>query len=294
MPLPGEMTVERIIEHLTLDGYCIIPEVIPYDEVGAIHDSLAETALAQGRLHGLDVKIAQQPPPHPLAGDPSTYGYGPTYGLLSLNQSFAPYLADDRIVGTLKAFWGPYVRITWIKGELTTPGFQRSGWHADQPFNQKGTLRVFAPYGDAVIHLSSVWMLSDFTEENGGTLVVPGSHRANNNPTGGNGIDVMSPYPTEKQAIGKAGDVLLFDSRTWHAAGANTTNQPRLAIAVRYAPWWFNLDYLMPPDSPEKQRLAEEIGRPVEEFSGGEPTLTPDSFEALPAQVKPLLRHWVR
>ena len=115
--------------------------------------------------------------------------------LLSLNQSFAPYLADERIVGTLKSFWGPYVRITWIKGELTTPGFQRGGWHADQPFNQKGTLRVFAPYGDAVIHLSSVWMFSDFTAENGGTLVVPGSHRASNNPTGGNGIDADESLP---------------------------------------------------------------------------------------------------
>ena len=63
---------------------------------------------------------------------------------------------------------------------------------------------------------------------------------------------------------------------------------------MRYAPWWFNLDYLMPPDSPEKQRLAEEVGRPVEEISGGEATLTPDSFAVLPAPVKPLLRHWVR
>ena len=34
MTLPGEMTVERIIEHLKLDGYCIIPEVIPYDRGG--------------------------------------------------------------------------------------------------------------------------------------------------------------------------------------------------------------------------------------------------------------------
>ena len=194
----------------------------------------------------------------------------------------------------MEALLGEHVRVSFTTAQINFPGNKREGWHADQPFNQKGTLRVFAPYGDAVIHLSSVWMLSDFTEENGGTLVVPGSHRASNNPTGGNGIDAMSPYPTEQQAIGKAGDVLLFDSRTWHAAGANTTDQPRLGLAVRYAPWWFNLDYLMPPDSPEKQRLAEEVGRPVEELSGGEATLTSDIFEALPAPVKPLLRHWVR
>ena len=36
MTLPGAMTVERIVEHLKLDGYCVIPEVIPYDKVGAI------------------------------------------------------------------------------------------------------------------------------------------------------------------------------------------------------------------------------------------------------------------
>lgn len=58
MTVKGEMTVERIVQHLKLDGYCIIPEVIPYDKVGMIRDSLAETALEQGRLHGLDVKIA--------------------------------------------------------------------------------------------------------------------------------------------------------------------------------------------------------------------------------------------
>ena len=294
MTLPGDLTVERIVEHLKLDGYCIIPEVIPYDKVGAIAESLSQTALEQGRRHGLDVKIAQQVSSGPKAGDPNSYGYGPTYGLLNLNQSFAPYLADDRIVATLKAFWGPYVRITWIKGEFSPPGRHRGGWHADQPFNQGGTVRVFAPYGDAVIQLSSVWMLSEFTEENGGTLVVPGSHRANNNPTGGNGIDRMRPYPTEKQAIGKAGDVLLFDSRTWHAPAANSTDQPRLGLAVRYAPWWLNLDYLMPPGSPEKERLAEEVGLPVAELSDGEPTLTPSIFEALPEKVKPLLRHWVR
>ena len=54
MTLPGELTVERIIEHLKLDGYCIIPEVVPYDQVGAVRDSLEATALEQGRLHGLD------------------------------------------------------------------------------------------------------------------------------------------------------------------------------------------------------------------------------------------------
>lgn len=287
-------TVDQIVEHIKLDGFCIIPEVIPYDKAGAIYESLIETALEQGRLHGLDPKVQGQSESLSKAGDRATHGFGPTYGLLTLNQSIAPYLADDRIIDTLKTFWGPYVRITWIKGEFNAPGHQRTGWHSDQPFNQGGTMRVFAPYQDALMHMSSVWMLSPFTEETGATLVVPGSHRSTNNPTGGNGIDRMAPYPTERQAIGNAGDVLLFDSRTWHAAATNHSDKPRLGIAIRYAPWWFNLDYLMPPGTPEKERLAEEIGKSAEELGRGEPTLASAVFESLSEEVKPLLRHWVR
>ena len=286
------LSVEQIVEHIKLDGFCIIPEVIPYDKVGAINDGMIETALEQGRLHGLDGKVARQQ--GMMAGDPSTYGFGPTYGLLTLNQSIAPYLADDRIIDTLKAFWGPYVRITWIKGEFSEPGHQRSGWHSDQPFNAGGKLRVFAPYQDALIHMSSVWMLSPFSEHTGATLVVPGSHRSPTNPTAGNGIDRMAEYPTEKQAIGNAGDVLLFDSRTWHAAGHNQSDKPRMGIAIRYAPWWFNLDYLMPAGTPEKKRLAEATGLSEEELGGGEPTFSPELFGTLPEKVKPLLAHWVR
>jgi hypothetical protein len=75
-----------------------------------------------------------------------------------------------------------------------------------------------------------VWMLSDFTEENGGTLVVPRSHRWNS----ASDVDreaMASPIP----ATGPAGTILMMDGRTMHATGANGTDQPRPALITYYA-----------------------------------------------------------
>ena len=281
----GNEKVADIVQHIKQDGFCIIREVIPYEVVDSVRESVEATALAQGRELGVDNKLNQQG----LISE--RYAYGPTYGLLSYNQSFAPYLADDRIISTLKSFWGPHVRITWIIGEFNPPGYKRGGWHSDQPFNQGAALKIDAPYGDAVIHLSSVWMLSPFTKNTGATYAAPGSHRSSNNPTGNNGIDRNCPYPTEIQALGNAGDVFLFDSRLWHASGTNNSNETRFGMAVRYAPWWFNLDYLLPNSEPEKHRLSKETGVVLGE---GEPTIPQEIYETLPEDLKPLVFHSVR
>ena len=110
------------------------------------------------------------------------------------------------------------------------------------------------------MQLSTLWMLLDFTVENGGTLIVSGSHRTRDNPTGSLGVDRFEPYRTEMQVTGTAGSVLLFDSRLWHATAANKSDSLRVAMVVRYAPWWLNLDILM-TGSEERKRIVEEPGR---------------------------------
>ena len=72
-------------------------------------------------------------------------------------------------------------------------------------------------------------------------------------------MDPLAPSSREMQACGKAGSVLVFDSRLWHATAPNRTDRPRVGMAVRYAPWWLNLDVLM-PGSDERKRMVEETG----------------------------------
>ena len=55
-------------------------------------------------------------------------------------------------------------------------------------------------------------------------------------------MDVGETFPTEINVTGPTGSVLLFDSRLWHSTSPNETDAPRVALAVRYAPWWLNLE----------------------------------------------------
>ena len=264
------MNVDEILQRLKLDGWCIVPDVIPADKVGAVRESVQNTA-------------------GDIGGYARTKGVSASKGLLASDQSFAPYLADPRIVGTVEALFGPHVRISFTTAIINNPGNERGGWHSDWPFNQNNAGHVPAPYPDAVMHMTTLWMLSPFTGENGGTLIVPGSHRSDNNPTGGNGVDASAPYPTEMQATGDAGSVLIFDSRLWHAGAPNLSAEPRVGMAVRYAPWWLNLDVLM-PGSDERKRMVDEAGGHDNEV----PPVSSKVFEQLPQDLKPLMRHWVR
>lgn len=66
--------------------------------------------------------------------------------------------------------------------------------------------------------------LTDYFEENGGTNFIVGSHREHNIP---------ETYQVEAPTV-EAGSYMLFDSMTFHKAGANKTDNPRIGINNMY------------------------------------------------------------
>lgn len=262
--------LERILKHLQIDGWSVVEGVIAADEVGAVRADAEAVTAAQGVSR--------------------TYrGVHSARGILDGVSSFVPYLSDQRVLGVAASWFGPHVRISYTNTLITHPGNRRGGWHADWPYNQEKAGHIPAPYADFPVQLSSLWMLSDFTLANGGTLIVPGSHRTSNNPTGTIGVDRFEPYPTEMQVTGPAGSVLVFDSRLWHATASNTSDGLRVGMVVRYTPWWLNLGVLM-PGSEQRQRMVEEPGLEENEV----PSVPTEVYEKLPEKVRPLYRHWVR
>lgn len=81
------------------------------------------------------------------------------------------------------------------------------------------------------IVINALWALSDFTEANGATRFVPGSHRLDHAPE--YGADIASV-----PAIMPAGSILLIDSALWHGAGTNTTGERRYALSCSYCAGW--------------------------------------------------------
>jgi hypothetical protein len=103
-----------------------------------------------------------------------------------------------------------------VHGRNPGAGGGQQGLHADRPDGRRGGVEA----------LTAIWMLDDFTAENGATRVVPGTHHA--------GRAVPRPlaqpdrrHPDEVVVTGRAGDVLVFDGHLWHSARRNTTTGPR-------------------------------------------------------------------
>ncbi|MDE0218869.1 MAG: phytanoyl-CoA dioxygenase family protein [Spirochaetaceae bacterium] len=266
------MTLEQMRQRMYVDGWCVIEDVIPPSDIDDVHDSVLRTVDTYK---------------HTRKNAPANIGA--VSGMIVYDQSFAPYLAEPRLLGLAESLLGTDLRISFNSSIVNYPGNERSQWHADWPFNQKNAGHIPAPYPDAVCHLTTLWMLTDFTEENGGTLIVSGSHRSSDNPSGGVEVPPFEPYPTEVCVTGRPGSVVVCDSRLWHAAGANRSTAPRVGLAVRYAPWWLNLEVLR-PGSPDRQRILDANPDLTENEV---PPVPRDVFEGLPPRVQPLFQHWV-
>ena len=95
----------------------------------------------------------------------------------------------------------------------------------------------FVPYtGDTVIAMQHAIILEDMGEANGGTLVVPGSHKA--------GEYVQQTAVKDAIPIdAKAGDAVVWDSRIWHGATANPSGETRWALFATFNRWWIKQSF---------------------------------------------------
>jgi len=72
-------------------------------------------------------------------------------------------------------------------------------------------------------------MLNGMSHENGGTMVVPGSHLFGRHPEKEIDTDIK-PIAAE----GPPGCAIITDGRLWHGTGANKTKIPRIAIIITF------------------------------------------------------------
>jgi ectoine hydroxylase-related dioxygenase (phytanoyl-CoA dioxygenase family) len=78
---------------------------------------------------------------------------------------------------------------------------------------------------------NTMWALSDFTEENGATRVIPGSHAFDHYPEYGHSFESVP-------AVMKRGSVLIWNGGLWHGGGENRSKERRLGMAVNYCAGW--------------------------------------------------------
>jgi len=115
--------------------------------------------------------------------------------------------------------------------------------------------------------LNFIYALTDFTEENGATVVAPGSHRW---------LKDREPQPQDlRLATMRKGSAITFTGSVIHGGGDNRTREPRLGAAIDYSLGWVRQEenqYLCCP--PELARtfpveLQELLGYTMGSFALG-------------------------
>jgi ectoine hydroxylase-related dioxygenase (phytanoyl-CoA dioxygenase family) len=102
--------------------------------------------------------------------------------------------------------------------------------------------------------------LEDFTDENGATLYLPGSHHSETIPT----EDSFSKYA--QSTARKAGDALFFNPRVFHRAGNNNTENIRYGLTIyatrNFIKPRFNFPNMVPKESLDglSERMMRFLG----------------------------------
>ena len=95
-----------------------------------------------------------------------------------------------------------------------------------------------------------MWALTDFTEANGATRIVPGSHLLDHSPNYGQDYDSI---PAEMAK----GSVLVWHGSLWHGGGANSTDERRVGIAMNYCAGYI------------RQQENQQLGIPLDDRAAG-------------------------
>jgi ectoine hydroxylase-related dioxygenase (phytanoyl-CoA dioxygenase family) len=100
-----------------------------------------------------------------------------------------------------------------------------------QPVHRDQWAFDFFPFPSGYeVQCNTIWAMTDFTEENGATRLVPGSHRAADRLA-------FEPEETVPGEMPK-GSVLFYTGALYHGAGANRSDGVRQGVNITYAVSW--------------------------------------------------------
>ena len=251
--LNPDCTVEDIVAAMDRDGACIIRNVLSPERLKALQEDTApwieRTTGGKDEWSGFKTKrtgalIARCATVREIAVEPLILG--------AANATLAPFCSKIQLNITQL--------ITILPGQGAQPLHRdRFVWGGD---DAGGVI----PAGIEP-QCNGIWAVTDFTEENGATHIVPGSHKWE--------LGRQARRDESVQAIMEAGSVLLYNGTVIHSGGENRGDTARIALNVTYTLGWLRQEenqYLSCPPEIARNldpRLTDLIGYSFGNYSLG-------------------------
>jgi ectoine hydroxylase-related dioxygenase (phytanoyl-CoA dioxygenase family) len=189
-------------------GYLVLPDFVPKPMLEALRERVETLWAEEGDDAGSEFRA--EPGTRRLAN------------LVDKGPIFAELITMPKILACMEHVIGPGYKLSSLNARSTNPhNGDAQAWHADV-----GAIVDERGYWVC----NSVWMLDDFTVENGATRMVPRSHTWRRLPAPGS-VEAM---PGEELVTGKAGTVVIMNAHMWHGGTANRTDRCRRALHAFY------------------------------------------------------------
>lgn len=209
--LPATASAEEVVAVLRRDGCAVIDRLADAERIDRVADEMRP------------FMDATRPGPDAFTG-PKTRRTG---GLVARSAAARELIRDATILSSVA---GILDESTSFQLHLTQmiaigPGEGMQAIHRDQwAFD-------FFPFPSGFeVQCNTIWAMTDFTEANGATRVIPGSQRFEDRLSFGE----SDTLPAEMEK----GSALLYTGALYHGGGANRSDAVRVGINITYARGW--------------------------------------------------------
>jgi len=205
-----------------------------------------------------------------------------TGALVARSKTAREAIMHPMVLGAVEAFLTRHaenVQLNLTQIMRLLPGQEAQQLHRDRYIWSRHLPRQIEPM------LNGMWALTDFTEENGATRVIPGSQHWDWDRTPGQEETIAATM--------SRGSMLLYTGSVVHGGGANRSSTPRIGMSITYLLGWLRQEenqYLscppeiardLPPDL--QALLGYTVGNgalgyysPIEPSQGRPDTLPPE------------------
>ena len=196
------------------NGYLNLGPILTPEQLQVINQRLAEILEEEGDRAGWELMDS------PYIRHPKEKGADRLADLVNKDPLFDIFYTHPRVLAAISQVLGRELKLSSLNYRAALSGYGHQKLHADW----------HAPVspGDYKV-CNSIWLLDDFSEENGATRIVPGTHLQGKLPQ-----DVLqdqeAPHPDQILIEAPAGTVVIFNSHTWHGGTTNRSQAPRRAV----------------------------------------------------------------
>lgn len=191
-------------------GYVILPDLLSRSQATTARDLILELA-EQEKQNG---KLVIQGNKERL------------YGLIYKEQIFADLVQDSLIISIIEAILGKDIILGGFSAHILHPGAKRMGIHVDYPY-----WAMSPPFPKfPILEIQVIWMMEDFTADNGAPLFVPGSQNLATKP------NLEQFEQTAEKITGTAGSAIISHGLSWHDTSENNSDRPRVSLLGNYTP----------------------------------------------------------